>query len=371
MKTMLKKIYVENFLSLRKVEIGLNTVNILVGKNASGKSNFIKLLRFISGLASIEAIDKIVNILGYKDIRDIAYGKDPTKSIRISIEVILENAHYTYNITIDKTIREELYCNSKLLVRKEDFHVEFLQENEEKYHVESVHYAYTSSLAYLARRHGVHNAIRKFVQYLSSWAFYNFNPAALRSSGDISKSLQLSYDGSNLPQVLHTLLTTRRKVFERIEELLRSMVPEVEELLTPVEDSKVKIAIREKEFNVEFEPENISDGTLRLLALITALALPNPLVTFEEPENCVHPELLSGLMDLVRSSDKQVIITTHSPILLDYVKPEELYLVFKEEGGTKIVRLKDTKDVEKVKEFLKTGGTLGEAWLSGLIGRSS
>ena len=85
---------------------------------------------------------------------------------------------------------------------------------------------------------------------------------------------------------------------------------------------------------------------------------------FEEPENCVHPHLFETLMDLCRKSPVQVVITTHSPYLVDQVSPEDLRLVIKEEGKTKISHV---KDIEKIRRLLEEGIWLGEAWFSELI----
>ena len=67
----------------------------------------------------------------------------------------------------------------------------------------------------------------------------------------------------------------------------------------------------------------ISDGTLKLLAFITAINLESSIICIEEPENFIHPSLLKSLIEILTNSDKQVIITTHSPYLLDYVKLED------------------------------------------------
>ncbi|MCL7383385.1 MAG: ATP-binding protein [Thaumarchaeota archaeon] len=92
------------------------------------------------------------------------------------------------------------------------------------------------------------------------------------------------------------------------------------------------------------------------------------LVVLEEPENCIHLYLLETLMDLVRNSPSQVVITTHSPYLLDHVKPEEVFLVEKEGLETKVKMLSTTEEMNRVKLFLEEGGILGEAWYSGIIG---
>jgi len=113
---------------------------------------------------------------------------------------------------------------------------------------------------------------------------------------------------------------------------------------------------------------NVSDGTLRLIAIALALYGGASVVALEEPENCVHPRLLETLVDAMREAPTQVVVTTHSPYLLDHVEPEEVYLVVGEGLETKVRKLSETREVEAVKKFLKEGGTLGEAWYTGLLG---
>ena len=141
------------------------------------------------------------------------------------------------------------------------------------------------------------------------------------------------------------------------------MIPEIDELLTPLtEDGKTYIAIKEKGFEEKFDYKQISDGTIVLLAYITAINLGSGLVCFEEPENFVHPHLLKNLVNILRDGN-QVIISTHSPYFLDWVEPEELIIVEKEEGKTKARRLKG-EEVEIVKKSLEEGITLGEYYFS-------
>jgi predicted ATPase len=120
----------------------------------------------------------------------------------------------------------------------------------------------------------------------------------------------------------------------------------------------------------------MSDGTLRLLGHLATLYLPQPppLVCFEEPENYVHPRLLELIVDLLKypptpnpsreGSETQVLVTTHSPYLIDRLEPEDLMIVEKKEGKTEV---KGVDDIKEIKEALKTL-TLGEMWYSGDLG---
>ena len=107
---------------------------------------------------------------------------------------------------------------------------------------------------------------------------------------------------------------------------------------------------------------------MRLLGHLATLYLPSPppLVCFEEPENYVHPQLLELMVELLKNaaSETQVLVTTHSPYLVDLLQPEDLFIVEKQEGKTQVKAVADRKGI---KEALKALG-LGELWYSGSFG---
>jgi len=213
----------------------------------------------------------------------------------------------------------------------------------------------------------------QIAEFLKVMGFYSFIPQSMLSEVEIEDKPILSRDGSNLAGLLAYLKLTEYKMFHTIEEKLRNYVPEIEEIVIPpktIPSKKVyRIRIRERGFMKSFT--NISDGTLRLLGFVTALSLNHSLVAFEEPENCIHPHLLELLVDMMRKADCQVVITTHSPYLLDYVEPEEVVVVWREmgeEGLETKVRRPSEEELERVKALLRDGWTLGEVWCSGVIG---
>ncbi len=366
---LLVRLVARNFLSLGSVDIDLGKLCIFVGRNASGKSNFIKLLRFLELLTRHGFVNEAVRHLGLRSPQDLVFRGRSSENILIRIRARVNGSDYIYELQISPRgaiISESLTLGSRILIKRSGNALEYFTGS--SYSKMSISISEKSALYELIDEPSADEAIHRFTSFICSWAFYNFNPVAIRGSSGVGKSEELAYDGSNLPQVLHTLLTTRRKVFGRVEELLKMAVPEVDELLTPVEDGRVRIAIREHGFEDAFEPEQISDGTLRLLAFITALSLPNPIVGFEEPENCVHPNLLEALVEVMRVSGKQVFVTTHSPYLLNYAKPDEVYLVAKVGGETRIRRLTDIEDIEAVRKYLELGGKVGDAWVSGILG---
>ena len=366
---MLTRVVVRNFASLRNVEVGLGRINVLVGANASGKSNFVRALCFLRELIVNASLEEATRSIGYSKPVETVFNQDPKLDVTIRVEAVIDGELYRYEIKAlpghNSVFSERLTAKDSVLLQSVvgagGF---FLSSDNAKEQVP----APPSILRWVVEKADCHPLIRKFYEYVSKWSFYSFNPEAIRSYASVESSTKLDREGRNLPQVLHTLLTTNRRVFETIESQIRSCVPEIEEIVLPVVSGpRVYIAVREKGFEKPFSFQQISDGTLRLLAFITALSLEPTLVAFEEPENCVHPYLLETLVDLARKSGRQVIISTHSPYLLDHVKPEEVLLVSKTRGETRIKKLTDTREIDAVKKFLENGGTLGEAWYSGVM----
>jgi len=180
------------------------------------------------------------------------------------------------------------------------------------------------------------------------------------------KKLILDKNGGNLAQVLLSLHNERPKIFDKIENMLEQAIPQIDELLTPLtDDGQSYVSIKEKGFDSPFDYFQLSDGTLKLLAYITAIASEEAnVVCFEEPENFIHPRLFELLVEVLKKSDKQIILSTHSPYLVDWVELEDVIIVEKKENETVTSRIKDG---DKLKRHLKEMG-LGELLYSGEVG---
>jgi len=131
---------------------------------------------------------------------------------------------------------------------------------------------------------------------------------------------------------------------------------------------EVSIAIKKMGFKDKFSFYQISDGTFRLLAYITALKTNAQLLAFEEPENSIHPWLLELLVNVLKNSKKQIILTTYSSKLLDHVSVDDIIVIEKENNGSVCKRISTKEDLQKVKRLLDEGTMLGEQWLSNVFG---
>ncbi|HID88076.1 MAG TPA: hypothetical protein EYP55_12015 [Anaerolineae bacterium] len=204
---------------------------------------------------------------------------------------------------------------------------------------------------------------------MHNWTFYNFVPSRMEQPGPAKKDLRLQREGANISSVLHTFQSEWGESFAEVEELLKAAVPELERLLTPLtEQGQTYLAVVERGFPLRIPSWAMSDGTLRFLGQLAALLSPHPpsLACFEEPENCIHPGLLELVVDVFKSASRkiQILVTTHSPDLLNFLAPEDLVIVEKVNGKT---QCREAKDVAGAKEALKTLG-LGELWTAGHLG---
>jgi len=191
----------------------------------------------------------------------------------------------------------------------------------------------------------------------------------MEQPGLAKKDLRLQREGENISSVLHTFQSEWGENFAEVEELLKTAVPELERLLTPLtEEGQTYLAVEEQGLSLRIPSWAMSDGTLRLLGQLSAILSPDPpaLACFEEPENCIHPGLLQLVVDVFKSASRktQILVTTHSPELLNFLDAENLMIVEKKDGKT---QCREAKDVAGVKEALKTIG-LGELWYSGHLG---
>ena len=368
------KLHIQNLLSLKNIEIELNKLNIFVGPNASGKSNIIKALQLLKNHAK----NGIPSLPGYESFKDIAHNFDQTTTIHLEVEMNTDhhNIRYTLTLTADNYL-EQAWIDDKEALRSEGRAptAQVLTQNGTttsfykgpqatiNFYIFPLHRSALTQLPGNAAKE-----LHALARTLRTITTHSFTPERIRARSSIKAPPTLTYHGDNLARTLLHLYLENRKAFADIEDMLKNLIPEIQEIIPHLEDDKVEIWLRTRDLAEPLKPANISDGTLRILAYTTALHSNTSLAAFEEPENCIHPHLLETLIDLARKAPCQVIITTHSPYLLDHTQPEEVYLVQKPKTATIIKKLTKTKELQAVKQFLEQGGTLGEAWYSGLIG---
>lgn len=176
----------------------------------------------------------------------------------------------------------------------------------------------------------------------------------------------LEEDASNLALVLNNLQNQpriRRLLIERLQKLYAA----AEDITTKIEGGTIQIFIHEEGLNQPIPATRLSDGTLRYLCLLTILCHPNPppLICIEEPELGLHPDILPTIAELLVevSQRTQLIVTTHSDILISALPPESVLVCERDDQGSHLRHL----DPERLKKWLETY-SLGDLWRMGEIG---
>lgn len=220
---------------------------------------------------------------------------------------------------------------------------------------------------------------------------YNINPGSVRSTLDISSPPGVQFDGAGVASTLYDLRVSsarqtggqyrvRRRsaqeggpTFQRIVDYFKLSNPAISEINVDLDNFRNEFNLNvgfeydDKKFNVPVSL--LSDGTVKWLALVTAIATDNAAFYVEEPENFLHPRLQENIVSILRSevtdlkSTRFAIITTHSETLLNTLRPEEIVLIHMEDGKTVAERIPDPEQISRV--INDSGFGLGYFYVTG------
>ncbi|MCO5760253.1 MAG: AAA family ATPase [Chromatiaceae bacterium] len=179
-------------------------------------------------------------------------------------------------------------------------------------------------------------------QELSNWLFFYFEPRErMRAANPVREVRHIGLMGEELPAYLNTLKALEPRQFIAVEKALKTILPQIERIEVSVNDlGEVELRLRENGLSIPARV--LSEGTLRVLGMLalTGAKEPSSLVGFEEPENGIHPRRIQLIAEMLKTrallGQTQYIVTTHSPILPDLIADEALFVVSKDQTGTRI-----------------------------------
>lgn len=363
---MLRKVIIRNYKSIAEVGVELGQFTVFVGPNGSGKSNFVDALRFVRDAMTIGLDSAISQRRGIKAIR--RWSPRRPVDITIGLEFVFQDGTRTiYNFELgserggEYRIKAELCETTHPDGATDVFKVQEGQITSLPKTIPPPPQELRQVKMLLFPLLG--NAITPQAwDFLRSVGFYHPLPNAIRSSAYMPTIVPppLLENGENLPFVLRTLEKDYPEAFNEICHNLRLLVPGLKSLRPSRSGEMLEVERGDEVKTVaELEFWQESDGTLRLLALLTAMYQQPPLsmLVIEEPELTVHPESLGILVDLLieRSAYQQVLITTHSPDLLNKLPAETLRIVELEQGVTTIGPLSEDQKEVIAQKYFKMG----------------
>lgn len=345
-------IQVAGYRSLRDVTLSPGRVTVLIGPNGSGKSNLLTFLRMVS-LMRTQSLRRFVGEAGGASAL-LHYGPRTTGEVHFRLEFEQETGTNAYGARLGYTAADTLVYLDET--------VEYRPPESTGFKVESLGAGHFESLLDSAADDPKNKTAKTVRWWLSKTNFFHFHDTSMLSPlRQNSRQEDVSFlrsDGSNLAAFLRSLQTSTEPAqgaaWKRINMLVRRVAPFIKglepTLVDPAHPERSAVRLNwVDERDQLFGPHHLSDGTLRCIALFTALGQPVDslpvFLSIDEPELGLHPAALGILAGLVRSvsAHTQVLLATQSPALLDLFEPHEVVVAERQEGATVFRRLEPEK----------------------------
>ena len=414
----IKRIEVRNFKSFKELKIDPGKFNVIIGANASGKSNFVHIFEFLRDITS-SGLDNAVSMQGGVEyLRNMNIGASEPLSIKVVsdqefgllrrtnvglIGVKTYETAYEFALRFNKRgsgfrivkdelsqkckffklerkgkkieekeilgegeilisrsngrVKVDLNKPSKVPLKKEDIFPPFLREEklpEHKLLLETPYFF-----------------IPPLEDIFSEISIYDFDPKLPKKATPITGKAELEENGNNLSIILKNITENREKR-RKLFNLVKDLLPFVENLdVEKFADKSLLFKLKESYFKTQYLPASlISDGTINMTALTVALYFEKkPFVIIEEPERNIHPSLISKVVEMMKDAsqtqEKQIVVTTHNPEFVKYAGLENILLVSRNEAGFSTISR--PADKEEVKTFLKNDIGIEELYIQNLL----
>lgn len=355
----LKTLTLKGFKSIESlVDFELRPLNVLIGANGAGKSNFVDFFRMLRAMAD-ESFQKFVTERGGADG---FFYMGPKKTPTISSH--LEFGQNIYEFDLSAT------ASGQLMIAEErdqyTGHPHAAMQVMSRGSIESSLKSLKDKKSWRGDWKGPEHYVYSAV---SSWMVYHFHDTSLlapmRRDQSVRDRAALRHDAANIAAFLLNLREKHKGSYDLIRDTVRLIAPFFDDFLleseTKGEEEKVRLEWRQKGSDYPFQAYQLSDGTIRFICLATALLQPRPpaTVVIDEPELGLHPFAIGLLAGLVQSASKrtQVIISTQSPALLDQFEPQDVIVVNRQQGHSTFQRLDENALSEWLAEY-----SVAELW---------
>ena len=358
----LQRIKITNFKSIREQELRLQPLNIFIGGNGSGKSNFINVFRFLKEIVG-------QNLSGYTRKKEGAdsllhYGRKRSPEMELDVEFGEGNTTNRYCVRLTGADDDSLF------IGKENTYY----HDKHKYPERAYHYYVTSGTPESRLKNMTEKCPTQILADLESYRVYHFHDtsdtAAVKAWSDVEDNRFFRPQAENLAAFLYFLQEKKPRHLRLIEDTIRQIAPFFGKFqLAPsrLKPSRIRLEWQEHGSDAYFNATSLSDGTLRFICLCVLLLQPDlpPLVLLDEPELGLHPAAITVLANMLSSAAgrTQVIVATQSVTLVNQFTPEEVWTVDREDGQSVFRQLSSADRGVWLENY-----ALGELWEKNLLG---
>ena len=368
----IESVRIRGFRSLADFEIeALPPVAVLIGANGSGKSNFIRFFEMLSWMLRSRALGEFVGRQGGADDQ-LFRGRRVTPLIEASVAVRTDVGRNDYRFTLVWAQPDRLmFTDESFRFSRPEHDTEASWQSLSSGHLEArlVEAGQGGEFADV----NVTTA-RTILHLLRSCAVYQFHDTSDASRfmerWDVQDCAQLRSHGGNLAAILLRLEREDLRRYELICRQIGRILPVFERFDLVEQYGKVLLRWKTKESDKIIGAHLTSDGSLRFFALVTLLNLPPEMLPnvllLDEPELGLHPAAVELIGHMIRrlGGDRQVIVATQSPLLVDVFDLDQIVVMEAEDGRTRC----RTLDPSEYEQWLADGYTPGELWNTNLLG---
>lgn len=364
---MLNQIRVKGYKSIRDLDLTLTNLNVLIGANGAGKSNFVSIFKLLNNIIEGNLQRYVMQEGGSESL--IYYGQKYTDSIQIYLTFNKQGNHYNaYQCTLVPTIDDKLVFEEENCLFHDQFYPGPYIEGLGTGHRES-------NLGESSKNTKVASYV---YDNLKSWKVYHFHDtsdtAKVKRIGSINDNLYLRPDASNLAAFLYLMKRTRVEYYIAIRDTIRLVNPFFDDFILrpiPGNEDLIRLEWHERGSDYPFLAHHISDGTLRFMCLATLLLQPTlpSTILVDEPELGLHPYAIVVLASLIKSASEktQIIISTQSVSLVNQFDAENLLIVERNENSGMYETTISPVDPQRLSSWLEEY-SLGELWEKNVLG---
>ena len=378
----IESLRVKNYRALRDIELKqLKPLSVFLGANGSGKSTLFDVLAFLAECFT-DGLRRAWDRRGrFKELR--TRGCDGPIEFELKYREEPKTPIITYHLSIGEDTEGPFVETEWLQWRRgsRGKHVRFLNfhhgtgsvipgetpDKTDKPVDEQLDDPSTLA-ANMFGQSAQHPRVSNLRRFITDWHLSYLSTAATREPTETVPQKRLSETGDNLPNVIQYLQERYPERLEKIISILSDRVPRLEKVDTELMmDGRRLLQIKDAPFEQPILAKFASDGTLKLLSYLTLFHDPQPpqLIGIEEPENYLHPRLLTGSVGefIEVSMVSQLIITTHSPHFVNELSAEEVWVLYRDEQGFTVC--KRASEMLGIEQLLEAGAKLGKLWMEG------